>query len=367
MEESSRTQLRKRKAESNVRLEDAIPSDPADSDVADSLTIGNDLVSSLLNNAVSDGTIRQYSNSYKKWTLFCQQNGLPEFPAKPEHVASCVALVAYDTNSVSAAETLASAIAFEHRKNFLPSPTVHESFKLLMRSIRKRFSRERHAAEPITRSILDKMLNLLFSPEHGRDGQLATLTMWRTIWRVAMEFHTLGRFSDLTKLLVEDLRFFENPQPHLRITFKNGKNDLFSEGSERIVSSNIHAPTYCPVRLTRLYLVRLGPNYRGLLSPRCLGGARNKGQLPDPIRPLSYATSLQDLRDILTILGYDASLFAEHSGKRGGATTAAASGMDSQTLQRMGGWRSQQMAAKYTDMDLQKRLEMSSVLNKRPI
>jgi hypothetical protein len=279
-----------------------------------SLNRGLTLASELLDGALSQGTLRQYASAYVHWTSFCCQNGLPELPASVEAVTSCVAIRASETCSASAAETLASAIAYEHKKNFLPSPTLHDTFRLLMRAIRRKFATERTAAAPLTRSILNQMIDYLFQPGHGRDGQLATLSSWRTVWRVCLEFHTLGRFSDLIRLKVADLVFYQNPQPHLRITFRGGKNDLFSEGSERIVSSNSENSTYCPVRLTRLYLARLGEHYQGFVVPRCLSGHGQGRQIPDPVRPLSYTTCLEDFRDLLAILGHDPSRYSEHSG-----------------------------------------------------
>ncbi len=155
------------------------------------------------------------------------------------------------------------------------------------------------------------------------------------------------------------------PKPHLKITFRGGKTDIFKEGSERVISSNQSNPKYCPVRITQLYLKFLGQNYSGPLLPRCLGGARQSKPRPDPSRTLGRTTAVEDFRDILTILGYDASLYSEHSGRRGGATTAANLGMPVDDLQRLGGWRSRQMAAKYTDLNIDKRLSMSDILNKK--
>jgi hypothetical protein len=132
------------------------------------------------------------------------------------------------------------------------------------------------------------------------------------------------------------------------------------------VSSNSENPKWCPVRLTRLYLRRLGEDYvRGdsdnFLIPRTKKG--KDGQLTtDGTRTLSYTTAMEDLRSLLAKLGHDSSKYTEHSGKRGGATTAAERGMTENELQRFGAWRSQGMAAKYTNLSLEKRLKMSDLL-----
>ena len=67
----------------------------------------------------------------------------------------------------------------------------------------------------------------------------------------------------------------------------------------------------------------------------------------------------------MTSLGFDAQLYGEHSGKRGAATQAAENGMDSDSLQRLGGWRSEQMAAKYVDQSTESKIKLSKMLQKR--
>jgi hypothetical protein len=323
------------------------------------------LANHLLDSSLNPSTIQQYAGAYKRWKTFCSQNGFPEYPAAPEHVASCLSLVASETQSVSAVERLSAAISFEHRKHFLPSPTLHATCLLLMRAVRKRYGGERHAKEPLTSDLLCRVIDQLFQLKHGRNGLQAPLVLWRTVWRISMEYHTLGRFSDIVNLKTSSITIKEGPTPYMIVRFKGGKTDIFSEGCERIVSSNPTHPIYCPVRLTRLYFYRLGEGFSGYLVPRLLGGSVKLAQLPDPNRQLSYTTALEDLRALLSSLGLDARLFGEHSGKRGGATSAAAAGMDQPTLQRLGGWKSSQMAAKYTDLNLETRLKMSSLLQKK--
>jgi hypothetical protein len=141
----------------------------------------------------------------------------------------------------------------------------------------------------------------------------------------------------------------------------------YREGGQRLISSNLQHPRYCPVLLTRLYFRRLGDS--------CLTDSSNSYLVPrtqrqtsghlvaDCSRPLSYSTAMEDLRSLLTKLGYCASLYTEHSGKRGGATTAAERGMSEADLQRLGGWKSRAMAAKYTDASVERRLKMSDFLS----
>ena len=140
----------------------------------------------------------------------------------------------------------------------------------------------------------------------------------------------------------------------------------FREGGTRLIAFNSKEPSYCPVRLTGLYLIRLGggysgSHYDGFLVPRTKRAPNNQLEADGRFQ-LSYTTAMEDLRSLLARFGYDSERFTEHSGKRGGATTAAERGMASEDLQRLGGWRSSEMAAKYTDASAEKRLKLSSML-----
>lgn len=173
-----------------------------------------------------------------------------------------------------------------------------------------------------------------------------------------MEYHTLGRFSDIAKLKRQDVVYKSAPSPHLRILFKGGKNDQYSEGSERIVASNSDI-TRCPVKLTLNYFQFLGPTYSGFLVPAC-----TPKNTPNAEKQVSYSGALTDLKKLMTSIGYDARLYGEHSGKRGGATAAAANGATDKQLKRLGGWRSDAMPAKYVDLSINSRISMSELLQK---
>ena len=207
--------------------------------VESTLVRGDRLSEDILDRVLAPSTLKQYSYAIEKWRKFCSENQLSSMPADPRQVASCVALCITETGSVSAADTLAASIAYEHVRNSFPSPTTDPRFRLLMRSIRKNFSKERNPATPLTLPHLQLMLDhLLRTDKHGLNGQLASLTLWRTVWRISMEFYTLGRFSDVSALTRSSLVFRSKPKPHIIVKFVGGKTDIYREGCERLVPSH---------------------------------------------------------------------------------------------------------------------------------
>ena len=90
-------------------------------------------------------------------------------------------------------------------------------------------------------------------------------------------------------------------------------------------------------------------------------------QNAEPHQKLSYTTAAEDFKFLLKTVGIPPGHYTEHSGKRGAATLAADMGMSTDDLQRMGGWSSRNMAAKYTDMSVAKRLSLAEHLQgKKP-
>lgn len=283
---------------------------------------------------------------------------MPEFKADHKALAACLSLLMLKGGSYSKVVMLSAAIANEYRIRMLPSPTTHETISLLFRGFRNQHPQTRTAKSPITEEILEKMYSQLYQSAHGRDGLKAPVVLWRTVWRISLEYHTLGRFSDIVKLKRQDIVYQSNPTPHLRILFKGGKNDQYTEGSERVVASNPDKKR-CPVNLTLNYFQFLGTDYSGYLVPLC-----TPKNTPNAEKPVPYPTALSDLKKLMTSLGYNASLYGEHSGKRGGATTAAAHGATDKQLKRLGGWRSDAMPAKYVDLSINSRISMSELLQK---
>jgi hypothetical protein len=341
-------------------LPTASNSAPASTSTAIStLDIGLSSAKKYLSNSLKPSTRSQYSRVYSVWQEFCKDNNLPEFDAGHEALASCLSLVMDQTKSFSAVSMLSAAIANEHRIHLKPSPTSHECISKLFKGFKLATQTSRSPVQPLTDQIIRQMIDKVLHPSHGRDGLKAPLVLWRTVWRAMMEFHTLGRFSDIVRLQRIDVSFRDLPSPHLSVLFKDGKNDQYSEGAECIVPAFPEEERYCPVNFTKKYFQFLGTGFTGFLVPSC-----RPNLLPDPLKPLSYSGALDDLRHLLNELGYDGKLFGEHSGKRGGSTQAVENGMDLETLKRLGGWRSSTMPAKYVDLAVKTRIEMSKKLQR---
>jgi len=264
------------------------------------------------------------------------------------------------TNSSSAVQTLASAIAYQHHVNGFDSPTTSsESLSTFIQGVKKKHGAPREPKDPLEVQHLRAMIDFLYSTKHGKDGILAPLVLWRTVWLAHMTFYGLLRFGDLQFIRRVDLEFGDEPDEHLIIKMAHCKNDIYSEGTEKLIPSNANESRYCPLKLTLNYLKYLGCGYLGFMLPTCSPGYVNRG---NPEKCVPYTLALSDYKELLTSLGFDGAKFGLHSGKRGGATHGANSGMTKDELQRLGNWRSPAMPSKYVDLAIPNRIALSKKL-----
>jgi hypothetical protein len=267
-----------------------------------------------------------------------------------------------ETESLSAVNMLRAAIANRHHVACLPNPTEHLRVTNLFKAFNRIYGEPRDPVDPLTYEIICQMISHLRQPKHGRDAMLAPLVLWRTVWRAVINFFSLGRFSDLDKVNRSSISFFDQPSLHMKIVFVGVKNDIFSEGGEKIISANLPEPQFCPVILTQHYLQFLGSSYIGSMLPNC--DPKNV-RVALPGSKLLYSNGLKDLRSLLTTLGHANLRVGEHSAKRGGASHAANLGVSRDDLQRLGGWKSSDVPSRYVDLSVNKRVNLSKALMKK--
>ena len=154
----------------------------------------------FLRDRVKPSTQNQYDRVYCLWQAYCLENDLPELGLGHEDVAACLSLVMKRTGSFHKVSMLSAAISNEYRRNLQDSPTEHRCISDLLKVFKNRCQNARQPMLPITEDMVKQMMDTVYHPSNGRDGLKASLVLWRTVWRVLMEYYTLGRFSDIVRL-----------------------------------------------------------------------------------------------------------------------------------------------------------------------
>jgi len=139
----------------------------ASADTSDLLQSGLLLADQLIQDSLKPSSKIRYSLGFHRWKRFSSNCNIPALPADPRHVAACLALVASETQSVSAVEGVYAAISHEHRLRGLPSPTGSPVIALLMRSVRRNFGKPTCQVKPLNPVMIREMVDYLRMPEHG--------------------------------------------------------------------------------------------------------------------------------------------------------------------------------------------------------
>ncbi len=137
-----------------------------------------------------------------------------------------------------------------------------------------------------------------------------------------MAYFLFACFDDVSRLQRLDLTVESSPAPHLRVHLSGGKTDQDGQGFWHYVSPNNENPDLCPVRLTSLYLRRIGADHSGYLVARTQLAAGRRLVLDGRYR-LPYSCTRQDFRTLLTTLGLDPNKYSKHSARRGAVTSAS--------------------------------------------
>ena len=276
-------------------------------------------------------------------------------------MGACLSLRATESQSVSMVEKLHGAISYEHKLRFLTPPTDHPSLKMLMKSVRRNLTQPRSPVTPLNLQHLEKINQHLESL-----GDQADLVLWRTVWRLNIEYYTLCRFSEVNPLNTADLTYSTTPQPTFAILIRRSKTDQKGLGTTKHLYSVNGNKLLCPVSLTKRYLERLsgstpGQKYVGNLQPKMRRCNKLKTQVPLPNTRIGYSSCLDESKALMVKLKFPGR-FGEHSGRRGGATAAAANGATPAEVQSLGDWKSAECANNYVDKSKERKEKISKLL-----
>jgi len=120
---------------------------------------------------------------------------------------------------------------------------------------------------------------------------------------------------------------------------------MANKGPNECLILQVPNASYCLYDLTIQYLLYLGP-HRGYLQPTC--SPKNPLE-PTADRAIYYSLAVDDMRALIDSVGLNGNDYAEHSGKRGGASYAAKIGMIEEEIREEGHWKSTATARLYID------------------
>jgi len=258
-------------------------------------------------------TTRAYTADLKAFSHWCRQSGASPLPAPPSLLANYVAALATKGRKVSTIERAVAAISQAHIRAGYPSPRADETFRGVMKGIRRRLGVRPEKKTPV---LAGDLRALIAATENGVKG-----TRDRAL--LALGFAGALRRSELVGLNIKDLNF---TMDGVIVTVRRSKTDPDGAGVDIGIPHGQH-PDSCPVRLTRAWLSTLdsldGPLFRSVSRHGTIG-----------IRRMSGRTVASLVKSLAPKAGLQPAAVGAHSLRSGFATSAVRAGHPEHLIMR---------------------------------
>lgn len=307
---------------------------------------------SMVLGSKEESTVSQYSNQFEKFRQWCVLNGFTKLPAKPSTVALyLVSLIQSDSNcGKSKLNQVFYAIKWAHETACLPDPCADSWLRLCLKGCIRKVSSPVCKKEPVTSKIILDLVER-FASENCSLGDLRTVTLF------ILAFAGFFRINEVLQLTRGDFKFHAT---HCVIRVKKSKTDVLRQGNEVVIART--GKVTCPVKLLERYFSEadisdVSDHYVFRSVQVCSKAGQYK--LRSQNKPLSYTRVRELLKEKLSLLGLDSSLFGTHSFRSGGATVCANNDTNERLWQKHGRWKSVTARDGYVVDSLESRLSVS--------
>lgn len=293
------------------------------------------LANFYIKNGLAHSTFKSYTFAWHKYANFCSVHKTPLYPVQASSVIAFIThCFVYLNLKPSYIRSLVAGINFFSQLSQSSSSVSlfrDNVIKLLLKSISNVRPSLPDSRKPITLPILIKLLNTLrlssYSPYLQSLLSSSFLLAFYGLLRLGEFTSPNNTFIPSRDLAVSDLSFHVN---YYSLSLKHTK----SKGACTIVIARTDGP-FCPfLAMFKFVLLR-----------------HKLGFSPEPLFltpegfPMSSAWFLKHLKLLLAASNLPPSQFSGHSFRIGAATSAAAQGIPTSTLQQLGRWSSSAFAS----------------------
>jgi site-specific recombinase XerD len=258
-------------------------------------------------------TTRAYTSDMKAFALWCHVGGHAPLPAASSLLANYAADLAKQGRKMATIERAVAAISQTHLRAGYPSPRVDETFRQVMKGIRRSIGVRPKKKRPVLVADLRALIAATGAGiKAARDRAL-----------LALGFAGAFRRSELVGLDIGDLNFTVDG---LIVTLRRSKTDQDGTGIEIGIPHGQHAES-CPVRLVKAWLNTLhsldGPLFRAVSRHEKISTRRLSGK--------AVASLIQSLAPVA---GLQAAAVGAHSLRSGFASSAVRAGRPEHLIMR---------------------------------
>ena len=270
--------------------------------------------------AFSENTLREYRSDFQQYESWCGTRKQPSLPATADLLAEYIDFMATGNKSATIRRRINSlGTIFRLSKN--PDPTKEPEVVLALKRMHRKIGRHQEQATPLTRDILDQLLEQCGSDAKGHRDRIMLL----------LGYETMRRRSELCNFRLKDLTLVPGRGQAIRLV--RSKTD--QEGASKLIP--ISAPLHS-------LIIEWQDRYQ--LEGVILKSVDRHGNIGDRLNSGSIGAILNRLK---ASLGSDVNncRFSGHSFRVGAAIDLLQAGASLETIMLRGGWRSQDNAMNY--------------------
>ena len=171
-----------------------------------------------LEGAYAPNTLRAYKADMLEFIAFCNKSGDCSMPAEPRTVSKFLMQTISLGIKSSTIRRKVSSISAIHRLSCLDDPTKHPEVKITQRKIFRQLGTRFDQAYPITRTLLEKLLEVCGQDLHGVRNRAL----------LCVAYDSMRRRSELTSLQVNDIEWLADGSAS--ILLRTSKTDQHGTG-----------------------------------------------------------------------------------------------------------------------------------------
>ena len=270
--------------------------------------------------AFAKNTIRAYRSDFIQYQNWCLQNNLDPIPATADTMAMYVDYLSENNKSATIRRRINSlGTVLKLSKNH--DPTKDPEVILALKRMHRKIGRAQDQATPLTKSILNQLLNNCDNSIVGIRNQVL----------LRLGYETMRRRSELCAFKFEDVGKSPNGKPIIRLNFS--KTDQFGTGKVLPISEE---------------LLSLLNQWKGIVGNQgyILRSINKHGHIGDSLNPASISTILKTLQEGLKS-GSNQQPLSGHSFRVGAALDLLEQGEPLEKIMLRGGWQTDSTAMKY--------------------
>ena len=308
----------------------------------------------LLKNAKASTTFNQYASYWNRWESYSRRHKGTPLPADPWLLAHLIAeeaqraLRSSPQMTASITESLCSSVRCAHELCSLRPPTDHTIVKLARESARRLLGFRNRKKYPLREQHLQAFYDAYCASRQSSMEDVTFMLLVMTAYEACL------RFDDVIDVLLGDMIWTKE---YIKIFLVQTKTDKYKDGQWcTIMVTDTPCSAFQLLLRVLAWLLAFPHGVKKTFGmelvdiPLAMTSVAVGTTLrPKPTVRRTYDSFLAKLKAWCTAQGWNASLFATHSLRRGGATDLLHAGVAERLIQRNGRWTSVSAFEGYLD------------------